>query len=211
MKTETKDKLFLILSMVIFGTIGIFRKYIPLPSGTVATFRGFICVLFLTIVFLIKKKKPDFSVIEGIVGYTKSEILQIYITSEDGCDSRVRRRVYPDKTVYTKTEKRHISKMSAIERECKITEAEFSKLSLSIECGTRPIRKTRHTFPYLGKTVEIDEYPFWESTCILEVELKDEGEELILPDFIFVLSEKTGDKAYSNHSMARSVPSGDYL
>ncbi|MBE6544268.1 MAG: DMT family transporter [Ruminococcaceae bacterium] len=65
MKTETKDKLFLILSMVIFGTIGIFRKYIPLPSGTVATFRGFIGVLFLTIVFLIKKKKPDFSVIKS--------------------------------------------------------------------------------------------------------------------------------------------------
>lgn len=52
-------KLSLIASMAIFGTIGIFRKYIPLPSGTLAMFRGLIGALFLIIVMLITRKKPD--------------------------------------------------------------------------------------------------------------------------------------------------------
>lgn len=34
-------------SMVIFGTIGIFRKYIPLPSSLIAMARGFIGMFFL--------------------------------------------------------------------------------------------------------------------------------------------------------------------
>ena len=65
MKSQLKDKLFLILAMSIFGTIGIFRKYIPLPSGTVATFRGYIGVIFLLIVFLIKRKMPNFKAIRN--------------------------------------------------------------------------------------------------------------------------------------------------
>ena len=37
----------LVGSMIIFGTIGIFRRYIPLPSGMIACARGFIGMLFL--------------------------------------------------------------------------------------------------------------------------------------------------------------------
>lgn len=44
---EQKAKLQLLTSMVIFGTIGIFRRYIPLPSGMVALARGVIGTLFL--------------------------------------------------------------------------------------------------------------------------------------------------------------------
>ena len=40
MKQETKAKLSLILSMSIFGTIGIFRRYIPLSSSAIAFVRG---------------------------------------------------------------------------------------------------------------------------------------------------------------------------
>ena len=36
-----------VLSMIIFGTIGIFRRYIPLPSGLIAFSRGLIGMLFL--------------------------------------------------------------------------------------------------------------------------------------------------------------------
>ncbi len=37
----------LVLSMAIFGTIGVFRRYIPLPSGMLAMARGLIGMLFL--------------------------------------------------------------------------------------------------------------------------------------------------------------------
>lgn len=47
----------LILAMTIFGTIGIFVKFIPLPSSMIACVRGFVGVAFLLLVTLIKKSK----------------------------------------------------------------------------------------------------------------------------------------------------------
>lgn len=51
------------LSMVIFGTIGIFRRWIPLPSSFVAMSRGAIGAAFLLIVLLLRGKRLDFKAI----------------------------------------------------------------------------------------------------------------------------------------------------
>ena len=53
------NKLKLSLSMLIFGTIGIFVKYIPLTSSTIAMARGFMGAAFLLFVMLISGKKPS--------------------------------------------------------------------------------------------------------------------------------------------------------
>lgn len=57
--TAAKSKISLITSMIIFGTIGIFRRYIPLPSGMLAMLRGFIGAFSLLVIMLIKRKRPD--------------------------------------------------------------------------------------------------------------------------------------------------------
>lgn len=54
---KNQSKLLFILSMLIFGSIGIFRKYIPLSSSVIAFSRGFIGVLFLLVLILLKKDK----------------------------------------------------------------------------------------------------------------------------------------------------------
>lgn len=54
----------LVASMLIFGTIGIFRKYIPLPSGMIAMVRGIVGTMFLMLVMMVGKKKPDFMAIK---------------------------------------------------------------------------------------------------------------------------------------------------
>ena len=46
----------LTLSMVIFGTIGVFRRYIPLPSSLVAITRGLTGMLFLLLVMVLRKR-----------------------------------------------------------------------------------------------------------------------------------------------------------
>ena len=96
--------------------------------------------------------------------------------------------------------------MSAFEDEREITESEYVAMLQEIAPGTVTLHKTRHTFPYFGRTVEIDIYPDWQRSCILEVELESEDEELILPDFINVIKEVTGDKGYSNAAMSRKFP-----
>ena len=50
----------LILAMTIFGTIGIFVKYIPLPSSVIACVRGFVGVAFLLLMTFVKKSKISF-------------------------------------------------------------------------------------------------------------------------------------------------------
>ena len=64
MGKETNAKASLILAMVIFGTIGIFRKYIPLPSGIVACARGILGVAFLLIFIKMKHIKMDMGAIK---------------------------------------------------------------------------------------------------------------------------------------------------
>lgn len=54
-------KLKLILSMFIFGTIGIFVKFIPLPSSVIAICRGAVGAVFLIILVLVSKQKFSFA------------------------------------------------------------------------------------------------------------------------------------------------------
>lgn len=54
-----KSYLMFISSMLIFGTVGIFRKYIPLSSGMIAFFRGLLGSAFLLILFAVKGHKTN--------------------------------------------------------------------------------------------------------------------------------------------------------
>jgi len=49
----------LILCMVIFGTVGIFRRYIPLNSSLIAFVRGLVGALFLLGVMALRRRGFD--------------------------------------------------------------------------------------------------------------------------------------------------------
>ena len=55
-KIVKNDKLQMILAMVIFGTIGLVRRYIPYPSEWIAFIRGFVGVSFLLLLQMLHKK-----------------------------------------------------------------------------------------------------------------------------------------------------------
>lgn len=59
------SKFALILSMTIFGTIGIFKEYIPISSGLLAMLRGIIGSLFLLMLFLLSRKKINYKSIKN--------------------------------------------------------------------------------------------------------------------------------------------------
>ena len=151
-------------------------------------------------------KKPYLPELSKREGYTKSEILQIYLPAPKGETHRIRSRSYGKSTVYIETKKRRIDPMSVIETEREIDEAEFTALSQNIKRGTRPIHKFRHTFPYKDHVFEIDIYPEWRDTCIMEVELEKRDTPVDLPPFIKIIKEVTGGKNYSNAAMSRSFP-----
>lgn len=149
---------------------------------------------------------PDISALRTAPDHTESRITQIYLESEAGITHRVRLREYADRTVATETRKARIDRMSAVEDEREITIAEFEEKTRKIAHGTRPVCKTRHTLTHGAHTVEIDIYPEWQSTAILEVELPTRETRVELPPFIRVIREVTGDKKYSNASLSRAFP-----
>lgn len=59
-----RTKLSFLTAMLVFGTVGIFVRQIPLPSATIAFFRGVLGVVTLLLVMLCTGKKPNFSQIK---------------------------------------------------------------------------------------------------------------------------------------------------
>ncbi len=62
-KNNKKARIMVILSMLIFGTIGVLVKNIPLPSSVIALARSAVGAIFLILLTLITGKKIAFSVI----------------------------------------------------------------------------------------------------------------------------------------------------
>ncbi|MBQ3063814.1 MAG: DMT family transporter [Clostridia bacterium] len=69
MKGTLRDRLLLGGAMTVFGTIGIFRHYIPLPSATVALARSAIGALFLLLCLAVLHRRPDFGAVRKNLGY----------------------------------------------------------------------------------------------------------------------------------------------
>ena len=64
MRLLKNPRLLLILSMIIFGTIGLFVRYIPLSSGEVALYRAILAIILLGLFLLITKQKINFKEIK---------------------------------------------------------------------------------------------------------------------------------------------------
>lgn len=156
-------------------------------------------------------KMPSISHMEMLDEYSASEILQVYLESECGVTRRVRSRTGAHGTVYTETTKIRIDKISAVEKEGEITAERFSELLSEIREGSRPIKKVRHTFSYSGQLFEIDIYPEWKSTAIMETELSSADKVVSMPPFIEIVREVSGLKEYSNSAMSVRFPKEDHL
>ena len=150
--------------------------------------------------------KPDFAALEREYAVGVSEIWQTYLRSEVGVTRRVRKRVYRDKISYTLTEKRRIDTLSSYEAEREIGEEEYLTLLGEKREGTRTLRKTRRVVRIDSVNFEIDEYPEWERSCIMETELKSRDEQVTMPDFVKIIAEVTGNRAYTNAAMAVNFP-----
>ena len=54
--------------------------------------------------------------------------------------------------------------------------------------------------------MEIDIYRFWNDRATLEIELESEQQAVILPPWLQIVRELTGECAYKNRFLAEKVP-----
>lgn len=134
---------------------------------------------------------------------TTSSIIQTYLTEvEVGVERRVRQRTANGKRVYYYTEKKNISKGVREENEREITLAEYIKLLTEKDANMLPIIKDRYVIDFDNRKFELDIYTFWDDKAILEIELPDINEQFEIPTGLEVIADATGDKRYSNKSLA---------
>ena len=138
-----------------------------------------------------------------------SRIRQTYLLAEPGTTERVRMRSAGDTVCYTHTIKRKLSAMRRLEDEQEIGSEEYQRLLERADPERNTIEKERWVLPYLGQNFEIDVFPFWKNQAYLELELRDETQEIIFPPEITILREVTEDKRYTNAALARQIPAED--
>lgn len=150
--------------------------------------------------FLIKM--PDLEWIKANTKVEVAEISQTYLGMKDnGFGDRVRMMTIDGNTKYYHTSKKSVSNMSRIEIESEITKEEYDKYLAKPHRGNT-LLKTRYIIHMNDLKYEIDIYPFWKETAILEIELSSEKQKYEIPEFIEVLGDVTGNKDYSNNSLS---------
>jgi CYTH domain-containing protein len=137
------------------------------------------------------------------VPYQVIDITQHYLeTNEEGAEERVRARGQDGAFLYFKTVKRTVKSGVRMEIEEQINLDEYVRALRHQDPNTRPIRKERVCFLYDNQYFELDMFRDF-NLCLLEIELTEENEFVSLPPFVDIKKEVTGEKAYSNASLAR--------
>ena len=146
---------------------------------------------------------PNIEELENMENCNKVEIIQTYLLSDNDDEVRIRQRGRDGNYIYYKTIKKTIKDIKRLEIERRLTKEEYLTLLMNADPNYRQIRKTRYCLTTNKTYYEIDIFPFWNNKAILEVELKDENENVEIPKFIKVIKEVTSDENYKNHSLAK--------
>ena len=87
-----------------------------------------------------------------------------------------------------------------------ISRETYDRLLADADPALNAIEKRRYRIPYAGQLLEIDLYSFWSDRATLEVELRREDQAVELPEWIELIREVTGERAYKNRYLAEAIP-----
>jgi CYTH domain-containing protein/predicted ATPase len=136
------------------------------------------------------------------------EIVQDYLVSRrsDVHEERVRARGQNGSMIYYHTAKRDVAPGVRAEYERQITKGMYLQLLRRRDPLLKTIAKTRHCFVYENQYFELDELYNEKRFMLLELELSDMKDCVVLPPFLEAHAlDVTGDKLYSNYSLARQL------
>jgi CYTH domain-containing protein len=154
--------------------------------------------------FLIRQ--PDFS--RFPVPFRKVRIEQHYLKPEPEQEEvRVRRRSFDGSNwTYYLTAKRGTAQVGQrVETEEELDWKRFYELLQRRDPDSRLVAKDRYCFLWKGQYFELDVFDANGEKPLMEIELTDMAQTVILPDFVEIEAEVTGDKRYSNREIARRI------
>ena len=152
-------------------------------------------------------RMPDESLLQSMPGCEIWDIVQTYLMDgEDFSTHRVRSIRTNGKVQYIHTIKHRLSNLSHREWEQEVSEEEYLRLLEGANPALHAIDKRRYRIPHAGQILEVDIYSFWKDRATLEIELESEEQQAILPEWISILRDVTGEVPYKNRYLAEKVP-----
>lgn len=148
--------------------------------------------------------RPDLDILSKYVDITTVDIVQSYLTSDNGKERRIRQRGQDGNFSYYITEKQETFGIERPEVERKISEKEYLCYLSQLDPSLKPIVKKRVCFVYKAQYFELDFFNFSTDYALMEIELTDKNSLVNLPSFINVLGEVTDDPRYRNHALAKT-------
>jgi CYTH domain-containing protein len=132
------------------------------------------------------------------------EIEQWYLKVTDGFEERIRCTSTDLETVYHHTYlMSHRAGVREVQEET-ITRDEYALLRSDRDPRRAKITKRRLRFVFEDQTFELDIIlsPPSRSCIILELQIESEDQEIVLPHFVRVIRETTGERAFTNADIA---------
>lgn len=135
------------------------------------------------------------------------DMVQTYLRGTGGERAvRVRQSTCGGVTRWRFNDKRAVTELTRIEHERELTREEYEAYLQQADPALRPIEKTRWCVPFAGHTLEIDVFSFWDDRAFCEVELSAENEAVLLPEWMQVVRDVSGDRRYLNSALAAETP-----
>lgn len=150
---------------------------------------------------------PDMVKLSLIPHCEATQIEQTYLT-DDGCGMcrRVRKRGNPQRGwQFTLTKKKTVGFGERIELEEEISPEQYHALLQEADPEKQTVRKMRYCFPFRKQLFELDVYEFSKVLATLEIELPGIDTPVLLPSFIEVIEDVTGDERYSNYALSERL------
>lgn len=146
---------------------------------------------------------PDLARLESHDSCQKVEILQTYLSAPEGMRRRIRRRGIDGHYVYYEKRKQLLEDGGTeLIIENRLTAEDYQRLLMEADPSMAPIEKMRYCFTYKNHYYELDVFSFWQDKAILVLELPSEDSPCVIPDFLHVQREVTGDPQLRNHVLA---------
>lgn len=149
---------------------------------------------------------PDRVKLSLIPDCTATQIEQTYLTDADDMCRRVRKRGNPqDGWHFVLTKKKSVGFGERIEIEEEITPEQYHALLQEAHPDKQAVRKIRYCFRFRKQLFELDVYAFSETLATLEIELPSIDTPVILPSFVQVIADVTGDERFSNYAISENL------
>ena len=153
--------------------------------------------------YLVKVDDELLNKIKYEQNYSNMHIEQYYLTSSNGIERRIRKRVRNGSELYSYSEAKYLSTNERIKSDKVLSSRQYYDYNGEIDHNLKPINKERYSFIKDDLFFKLDVFDFDKTKGILSVQVAEDNN-VEVPTYIKVEKDVTDDYNYKNYYLAQS-------